>query len=265
MPDLISEPVVAGAPVANDSPIVLVVDDDADTAEATANILRQEGVRVRTAVTTEYASDFCKTQSFDAVVLDHHLADGYTKELLDEAPEMGLAVLVSEPKPNLVADIHRSYGTREFVVLVKPVLPADLVEVVQETITESRLGQSGKGTAPDWFDAPTAVALRFHRWSLHCGRAANRTIWILQELEKDPFVLAVPEVPAADDLVQRISALAGRSTAEALVAGVAIHGMPVPRVKNEIKAPHHRWDARLGRRGGGEASSCRSVCQALSV
>jgi len=129
---------VAGTPAVPDSPIVLVVDDDADAGEAAATNLRRVGVRVRTALSTEYAFDFCKSQPFDAVVLDHHLADGYSDGLLKAAPEMGLAVIVSAAVPDLVADIHKIYGEREFALLVKPVSPVELVEVVQEAVAESR-------------------------------------------------------------------------------------------------------------------------------
>jgi len=129
---------VAGTPAVPDSPIVLVVDDDADAGEVAATNLRRAGVRVRTALSTEYAFDFCQAQPFDAMVLDHRLADRNSDGLLEAAPEMGLAVIVSGAVPDLVADIHRRYGDREFAVLVKPVSPTELVEVVQETVTESR-------------------------------------------------------------------------------------------------------------------------------
>jgi DNA-binding NtrC family response regulator len=138
MPDLNTQPVVAGVPSVPGSPIVLVVDDDPDVGEATADNLRQAGMRVRTALNADYALDCCQTQPFDAVVLDHHPADGYSEELLEEAPDMGLAVIVSDAKWDVVADIQKRHGASVFGVKVKPVSPADLVGVVQAAVTASR-------------------------------------------------------------------------------------------------------------------------------
>lgn len=57
--------------------------------------LRRAGLGVRTALTAEYAIDCCKTQPFDAVVIDHHSDDGYSETLLEEGPDVGPAVIVS--------------------------------------------------------------------------------------------------------------------------------------------------------------------------
>jgi DNA-binding NtrC family response regulator len=138
MPEFTTQPVVPGAPAAKDSPIVLVVDDDADVGEATAVDLRRAGMRVRTALNVDYALDCCRTQSFDAVVLDHHPADGYSEKLLEEAPDMGLAVVVSDAKWDVLADMQKRHGAGVFGVKVKPVTAAELVHLVRGAVTASR-------------------------------------------------------------------------------------------------------------------------------
>jgi len=153
-----NQPLIAGQQDSPDCPIVLVVDDDPDVGEDTAVNLRRAGLRVRTALTTEHACDFCKAQPVDAVVLEHRLADSYSDHLLDGSPDMGLAVIVPDGMPNLLADIHKSYGQREFAVLIKPVLPAELVEVVQEAITECHHLRTMKAQRPPGSMRPALVA-----------------------------------------------------------------------------------------------------------
>ena len=236
------------------SPIVLVVDDDAVAGEDSASCLRRVGHRVRTAISTENACDFCESQTFDAVVLDHHLADRYTDDLLEKAPEMSLVVIVSKAASGMLADIHQSYRTREFAVLIRPVSPTVLVEVVQEAVTVTRHLRSqpiGQG-APDWLDSPTTAAPRLLRWKLHRGLVSGRVAWVLHERGDDPYLLALPELPVTDDLIRRIAPLAGLDAAEALVAEMSMRGIPALRTRIEIKAPHHR-SAACHRRSGAHA------------
>ena len=120
------------------SPLVLVVDDNADIAESTATNLRRAGLRVRTALTADNALDCCKTQPFDATVLDHHPDDEYSETVLEEAPDMGLAVIVSDATPSRLADIQTRHAEKVFAVKTKPVAKSELVHVVQEAVTASR-------------------------------------------------------------------------------------------------------------------------------
>jgi len=138
MPDVNTQPVAPGTPAARESSIVLVVDDDAEAGEAIAAELRRAGIRVRTALNAEYALDCCRTRSFDAVVLDYHPADGYSEELLEEAPDMGLAVVVSDAKWDVLADMKKRHAASVFGIKVKPVSTAELVDVVQEAVAASR-------------------------------------------------------------------------------------------------------------------------------
>ena len=125
------------------SPIVLVVDDDPDVGEATAANFRRAGLRVRTALTADNALDCCKTQPFDATVLDHHPFDGYSETLLDQEPDMGLAVIVSAPAASPLAVIRSRHAERVFAVLPTPVVPSELVEVVQEAVAASHPPRTG--------------------------------------------------------------------------------------------------------------------------
>jgi len=136
------QPLSAGTPVRPGSPIVLVVDDDVDVGETVATNLRRAGLRVRTALNADYALDFCKTQPFDAVVLDHHPGDTYSENVLGEAPDVGLAVIISTAPPSQLADIRSRHAEKVFAVKTKPVAPPDLVEVVQAAVTASRRQQN---------------------------------------------------------------------------------------------------------------------------
>lgn len=133
------QPLAPGAPERPGSPIVLVVDDDAEAGENTATDLRRAGLRVRTALTAEYALDFCRTQRFDAVVIDHHTADEYSEVVLDEAPDTGPAVIVSTATPPVLADIESRHADKVFAVKIRPVAPSELIEVVQEAVAASYL------------------------------------------------------------------------------------------------------------------------------
>jgi DNA-binding NtrC family response regulator len=134
--------VAAGTPKRPDSPLVLVVDDDADMGEAKAADLRKAGLRVRTALTAENAIDCCKTQPFDAVVIDHHADDGYSETVLQEAPDVGPAVIVSTAPILDVADLGTRHVHKVFAVKMEPVEPSVLVEVVQEAVAASNMPRS---------------------------------------------------------------------------------------------------------------------------
>ena len=136
------EPLVAGTPAIPDSPIVLVVNDDSDVGEATAANLRRAGLRVRTALTAEYAVDACRTQPFDAVVIDHHPDDQYSETVLEEAPDVGPVVIVSTAPAPVVADIETRHADKVFAVKMEPVEPSEFVEVVQEAVAASNMPRS---------------------------------------------------------------------------------------------------------------------------
>ena len=142
MPVPNDQPVVAGAPAVPGSPIVLVVDDDADGGEARADDLRRAGLRVRTALTAENAIDCCKAQPFDAVVIDHHADDEYSETVLEEAPDVGPAVIMSTAPIPDVADLGTRHVDKVFAVKTEPIEPAELVRVVQEAVAASNMPRS---------------------------------------------------------------------------------------------------------------------------
>jgi DNA-binding NtrC family response regulator len=118
------------------------VDDDADVGEAKASDLRRAGLRVRTALTAEYALDFSRTQPFDAVVIDHHSGDAYSEAVLEQASDVGPAVVVSSAPSNVAAEIGKRFAHRVFAVREEPLAPSDLVETVQEAVATSLLPRS---------------------------------------------------------------------------------------------------------------------------
>jgi len=132
------QPPLAGTPERPSSSTILVVDDDADVGETTATNLRRGGLRARTALNGGYPRGGRKTQPFDVVVRDHHPTDKYSENLLEEAPDMGLAVTVSAAPPSVLTDITKRQAETVFVVKRSPVVPSELVEVVRAAVTVSR-------------------------------------------------------------------------------------------------------------------------------
>jgi DNA-binding NtrC family response regulator len=135
-------PLDAGTPTNPDSPLVLVVDDQAVVGEAKATSLRRAGLRVRTALNAEYALDCCRRQSVDAVVIDHRPGDEYSETLLEEGPDFGPAVLVSTAPGPMIADIENRHADTVFAVKREPVEPSELVEVVQLAVAASNMPRS---------------------------------------------------------------------------------------------------------------------------
>jgi len=131
------QPLVPGAPELPDAPLVLVVDNDADIGETMAVDLRRSGMRVRTALTAEYAVAFCETQDFDAMVIDHPLSGEEGEHLLAEAPDRG-TVIVSGSTPPVPAKVRHRHARKVFAVKTKPVAPSELVQVVRAAVSASR-------------------------------------------------------------------------------------------------------------------------------
>jgi len=135
-------PLPAGTPSRRDSLLVLVVDDDAGRGEAKADDLRRAGMRVRTALTAEIAIDCCKRQRFDAVVIHHDPNDDYSEVVLEHAPDVSPAVIVSTAAIPDVADLGARHVHKVFAVRKDPVEPSALVEVVQEAVAVSNMPRS---------------------------------------------------------------------------------------------------------------------------
>ncbi|HLX87200.1 MAG TPA: hypothetical protein VKR22_01880 [Acidimicrobiales bacterium] len=96
-------------------------------------------MRVRTALTAKSAIDCCKMQRFDAVVIDHHPDDDYSEVVLEHAPDVGPAVIVSTAAIPDVAYLGTRHVDRVFAVRKEPLEPSALVEVVQEAIAASNM------------------------------------------------------------------------------------------------------------------------------
>jgi DNA-binding response OmpR family regulator len=77
--------------VQNDSPVLLIIEDDADLRAGLTFTFRQEGYAVRTASTLDAAGKLLGTESPDLIILDVMLPDGTGFDLIEEIRTGGRA------------------------------------------------------------------------------------------------------------------------------------------------------------------------------
>ena len=84
------------SPDSVDSPLVLVVDDDAMTLFIVASFLRNEGYQVETVSTVKEALEYLLDKRPQLVLLDMELPDGHGSELVEllRAHEITLPIVV---------------------------------------------------------------------------------------------------------------------------------------------------------------------------
>lgn len=132
-----------------EAPDVLVIEDDQPLRELYVYLLTQAGFRARAAHNGRQALDLCREQTPSVVLTDIRVPglDGYefSRELRDELgartpPIIAITGFVpADDDPRLAqAQFQR--------LLVKPVMPALLVEAVQEALALAGRA-SGKGSA----------------------------------------------------------------------------------------------------------------------
>jgi len=117
---------------------VLLLEDDADVAVTTVAVLERAGLTVRAAPTVREALALCRTLVFDAFVLDHSMDEPNSESFLEQAPDEGIAVIVSASNRDVLDDIQRRRPERVFAVRSKPLDPSELLDLVTATIGESR-------------------------------------------------------------------------------------------------------------------------------
>lgn len=121
------------------APLVLIVDDDADTREMYGWCLEGRGFRVALAHTTEAALAQAAAETPDVLVTDYTLpgGDGFTlADTLRQAPATSHVAMILVSGRDFM-DEARTRASRLFDrVLLKPVLPDDLIGEILPLIAE---------------------------------------------------------------------------------------------------------------------------------
>lgn len=138
---------------------ILIVDDEADVANALERALRIAGYDVKTALTSDAALALCNEHTFDVVVLDYIMPSMRGLELLTRIRKVQpliRSILVSGKldtrfdESSLAADLKESIEVDEY--LHKPVANQRLREAVQRLLAERKL-DDWKGVAKSTLQA----------------------------------------------------------------------------------------------------------------
>lgn len=115
---------------------LLLVDDEAGIRDGLAALLRHSGHEVRTAVDVQTGLGWLDVEDFDVVVTDWRLPDGDAGRLLQASP--GPVVAVSGHPDDVTAAPNLR------AVLQKPLLPADLMAVLQQVTAPAVEPEAGE-------------------------------------------------------------------------------------------------------------------------
>ena len=112
---------------------VLVVEDDPILAMSTQDTLREAGVKhIDVCPTTEGALELLRSERYDALILDVHLADrddGWAiAELVETLGETSPRIVFSTGAPQDIPPQIAELGS----VLAKPYAPGDLLDALRE-------------------------------------------------------------------------------------------------------------------------------------
>ena len=121
---------------------VLIVDDDRAILESTKAIVESAGYAVQTAETARDAIRKAKSDWFDVALLDIDLPDMQGTELLERLQEIKprmikIMVTGSASLDNAIQCVN--LGANAYIV--KPVNPADLLQVMEEKLKERRAAE----------------------------------------------------------------------------------------------------------------------------
>lgn len=120
--------------------MVLVVDDDPVLARTTERVLAKEGHRITTVLGAREAIEAARATRFDVIVSDVAMPDIDGKALLRaiRAADLDVPFVFMTGQPDLQGAIEAvEYGA--FRYLIKPVPPAELIEVVNRAVRWHRL------------------------------------------------------------------------------------------------------------------------------
>jgi DNA-binding response OmpR family regulator len=126
---------------------VIVVEDEPDTAEMFAEMMRLNGYQVMKSYAGETAVSLIKKEKPDAVVLDIMMPDLSGLEVLrilrNDPALASIPVIVVSAK-SLTSDIKQGMDAGASVYLAKPVAFMDLVAAVENAIRMSEQKATGK-------------------------------------------------------------------------------------------------------------------------
>ncbi len=132
LPPLIEEPkarqVAATAP---GTPLILVIEDDADDRVWIASALRSAGYAVETVATGAEALVRCREQKFDAITLDIMLPDMSGRAVLEKIRERGLNGQTPVTVVTLLAHKGVLAGFQVNDILAKPVSQQEIVRALE--------------------------------------------------------------------------------------------------------------------------------------
>lgn len=135
-----TQPTDTASVAVEETPSVLVVDDEPAVARTTERLLGRKGYRVTVAHGGQQAIDLARTNAFDAIVSDLDMPDVDGRALLRAIRKSNLDVpfVFLTGNPDLQSAIEAvEYGA--FRYLVKPVPPQQLFDVVSRALRWHRL------------------------------------------------------------------------------------------------------------------------------
>jgi two-component system OmpR family response regulator len=113
---------------------IIVVDDDQDVSEVTADMLRAAKHQVTVASTIKSAHEIADTQAFDIAIIDMVLPDGDARPLAAYFADLGTSVIATSGYPDIMAESAR----RGF--LAKPFGRAGLIAAVNAALADRSEG-----------------------------------------------------------------------------------------------------------------------------
>jgi DNA-binding NtrC family response regulator len=115
---------------------VLVIDDAAEVAESTADVLRSAGFSVITTSSVSGGRRIAAHREIRAVIVDHSTAEWASTSGDNRASgPRPLLIVLSGMGRDGIEELERNHGECIFAALAKPVRPEDLIEVVRAALS----------------------------------------------------------------------------------------------------------------------------------
>jgi DNA-binding NtrC family response regulator len=115
---------------------ILWIEDDPDVRIVVENVLLAEGHTVDAAATVAGGLALLETHEYDLLLTDGRLPDGTGIDLAHEAESQGAAVLIITAYAFILSELTANPG--RFSVLLKPVRPDELVEAINQALSQSK-------------------------------------------------------------------------------------------------------------------------------
>lgn len=118
-----------------DSPRILIVEDDATFRETVLEVLRDVGYKVKGARNVDKATRRLRKHKFDLVLSDVHIGDQSGFEVLqvarDKRPDAKIVLMSAKADPEMMAQAKESGASR---VLPKPFRVKELLHLIEELL-----------------------------------------------------------------------------------------------------------------------------------